>query len=55
MPIIQGYVQTAKCEVDFSDSGLNEHILMQIEAERFDLILISRRSVKRAGKFYSSQ
>ena len=51
MPIIQGYVQTAFCEVDYSESGMNEHMRNQMAAEKFDLILISRRSVSRAGIF----
>ncbi|XP_028414935.1 phosphatidylinositide phosphatase SAC2-like [Dendronephthya gigantea] len=52
VPVIQGYVQTALCEVDYSESGMNEEILRQTAAEKFDLILISRRSVSRAGTRY---
>lgn len=48
IPIIQGYVQTGKCEVDFKDMALLAHIA----PERFDLTLISRRSVTRAGTRY---
>lgn len=53
MPVIQGYVQTALCEVDYSESGMNVHMLMQMAAEKFDLILISRRGVSRAGISFS--
>ena len=49
VPVIQGYVQTALCEVDYSQSGMNKEVLKQMAAEKFDLILISRRSVSRAG------
>lgn len=52
VPIIQGYVQAALCEVDYSGSGMNEHMLEQMAAEKFDLILISRRSVSRAGSLF---
>ena len=50
VPVIQGYVQTALCEVNYSGSGMNEDMLKQMAAEKFHLILISRRSVSRAGK-----
>ena len=49
VPVIQGYIQTASCEVDYSEAGMNEEMLRQIASEKFDLILISRRSVSRAG------
>lgn len=49
LPIIQGYVQSARCEVNYSESGMDEHVLNEMEAETFDLLLISRRSVSRAG------
>ena len=47
-PIIQGYVEQANCQVDFSED--EAHKQTEIDPVHFDLMLISRRSVTRAGK-----
>lgn len=48
MPIVQGYVQSAKFDGDNFFTGMNDEMA---EIAKFDLLLISRRSVFRAGSY----
>ncbi|XP_046849914.1 phosphatidylinositide phosphatase SAC2-like [Xenia sp. Carnegie-2017] len=49
VPIVQGYVQSAKFDGDNFFTGMNDEMA---EIAKFDLLLISRRSVFRAGTRY---
>ena len=53
MPIIQGYCKIAHCVNTFEDDDVEEGEERRgapFAPEEFDLVLISRRSLNRAGK-----
>ena len=53
VPVIQGYCKISRCENTFEvDEGeeITDIQRMPLPAEEFELILISRRSVRRAGQ-----
>lgn len=57
MPVIQGYCKIAHCVNTFEDEEAEEgedRRVAPFPPEEFELVLISRRSVNRAGKCTSS-
>ena len=54
MPVIQGYCKIAHCVNTFEDEeaeeGSEDRRVAPFPPEEFELVLISRRSVNRAGK-----
>ncbi|XP_031570403.1 phosphatidylinositide phosphatase SAC2-like, partial [Actinia tenebrosa] len=55
LPIIQGYCQIVHCVNNFEEEEPDELVEIQrgdLPAEKFDILLISRRSIHRAGTRY---